>query len=130
MADAPLIQREISAYKDLEALIAERAKREFEIELQFEKRVEKEENEYQAESASLHSRFRSEIERLKGEYQQAKAKINAIVDDLIARHGPDAEDWARGYEEEQWCRSNTYEQGKWRRVRRELWRRYHAGEWE
>ena len=59
-----------------------------------------------------------------------KAKINAIVDDLIARHGPDAEDWARGYEEEQWYRSDTYEQGKWRRVRRELWRRYHAGEWE
>ncbi|NRG17578.1 hypothetical protein HPQ64_07745 [Rhizobiales bacterium] len=59
-----------------------------------------------------------------------KAKINAIVDDLIAQHGPDAEDWARGYEEEQWYRSDTYEQGKWRRVRRELWRRYHAGEWE
>lgn len=59
-----------------------------------------------------------------------KAQINAIVDDLIAKHGSDAEDWARGYEEEAWNRSETFEQGKWRRVRRELWRRYEAGEWE
>lgn len=59
-----------------------------------------------------------------------KVEINAFVDDLIDKHGPDAEDWARGYKEDAWHRSNTYEQGKWRRVRRELWRRYKAGEWE
>lgn len=59
-----------------------------------------------------------------------KVEINAIVDELITKHGPDAEDWARGYEEEAWNRSNTFEQGKWRRVRRELWRRYREGEWE
>lgn len=59
-----------------------------------------------------------------------KIEINAIVDDLIAKHGPDAEDWARGYEEDAWNRSHTFEQGKWRRVRRELWRRYKTGEWE
>jgi hypothetical protein len=59
-----------------------------------------------------------------------KAEINAIVDELIEKHGPDAEDWARGYEEEAWYRSEIFEQGKWRRIRRELWRRYEAGEWE
>ncbi len=59
-----------------------------------------------------------------------KAEINAIVDKLIAEHGPAAEDRARGYEEEAWSRSDTYEQGKWRRVRRELWRRYREGGWE
>lgn len=59
-----------------------------------------------------------------------KSEIHAIVDDLIAQHGPDAEDWARGHEEDAWNRSDTFEQGRWRRVRRELWRRYKAGEWE
>ena len=59
-----------------------------------------------------------------------KAKINAIVDDLIALHGPDAEEMAYIEEDRAWRYSDTYEQGKWRRVRRELWRRYHAGEWE
>lgn len=59
-----------------------------------------------------------------------KAEIHTIVDELIVEHGPDAEDWARGYEEDAWNRSDTYGQGKWRRVRRELWRRYRAGEWE
>ncbi|MCD7059120.1 hypothetical protein [Pelagibacterium xiamenense] len=59
-----------------------------------------------------------------------KPEIDAVVDALIEKHGPDAEDWARGYEEEGWYRSDTYLQGKWRRVRRELWRRYEAGEWD
>ncbi len=59
-----------------------------------------------------------------------KAEINAIVDELIEKHGPDAEDWARRYEEDAWNKSDTYDQGKWRRIRRELWRRYKTGEWE
>ncbi len=59
-----------------------------------------------------------------------KSEIHAIVDGLIAQHGPDAEDWARGYEEDAGNRSDTFEQGRWRRVRRELWRRHHADEWE
>lgn len=59
-----------------------------------------------------------------------KGVIMAQVDELIAKHGPDAEDVARWYEEGAWHRSDTYEQGQWRRVRRELWRRYKAGEWE
>ncbi|WP_173935157.1 hypothetical protein [Chelativorans sp. Marseille-P2723] len=59
-----------------------------------------------------------------------KAEIDAIVDELIDRHGPDAEDWARSYEEEAWHRSDIVQQGRWRRIRRELWRRHRVGEWE
>lgn len=59
-----------------------------------------------------------------------KAEIDAIVDDLIATYGPRAEEFAYR-EEDHACRySHTFKQGKWRRVRRELWRRYEAGEWE
>ncbi len=59
-----------------------------------------------------------------------KEDINAIVDELIAKHGPDAEQFAYIEEDAAWRRSNTVEQGKWRRVRKELWRRHKAGEWE
>lgn len=59
-----------------------------------------------------------------------KSEIKAVVDDLIAKHGPDAEEKAYAEEDRAWRYSDTYEQGKWRRVRRELWRRYEAGEWE
>ena len=59
-----------------------------------------------------------------------KVEINAIVDDLIAKHGPRAEEMAYIEEDRAWRYSDTFEQGKWRRVRRELWRRYDAGEWE
>lgn len=59
-----------------------------------------------------------------------KADINATVDDLIVKHGPRAEEMAYAEEDRAWRYSNTYEQGKWRRVRRELWRRYEAGEWD
>ena len=59
-----------------------------------------------------------------------KAEINAIVDDLIEKHGPRAEEIAFIEEDRAWRYTDTYEQGKWRRVRRELWRRYKAGEWE
>lgn len=59
-----------------------------------------------------------------------KEEINMLVDDLIVEHGPDAEDVARAYEEGAWHRCDTFDQGRLRRVRRELWRRYRAGEWE
>ena len=97
MPDAPLIHQEIGAFKDLEKLIAARAKREFEIELTFEKRVEKQELAYQEASTSLHARFRSQIERLKAEYhsnaqplgdhmsggfERSLAKLTAMIDAL------------------------------------------------
>lgn len=59
-----------------------------------------------------------------------KAEIDSIADRLIADHGPDAESAAYAEEERAWYDSDTYEQGRWRRVRRELWRRYERGEWE
>lgn len=59
-----------------------------------------------------------------------RADIDAIADALVARHGPDAEEIACTEEDRAWRRSDTFEQGIWRRVRRELWRRYEAGEWE
>lgn len=59
-----------------------------------------------------------------------RSEVNAIVDLLIAEHGPRAEEMAYLEEDRAWNDSNTYEQGRWRRVRRELWRRYERGEWE
>jgi len=59
-----------------------------------------------------------------------KEEINAIADELIEKHGPDAEKFAYIEEDAAWRRSNTFEQGKWRRVCKELWRRHKAGEWE
>jgi hypothetical protein len=59
-----------------------------------------------------------------------QSEINAMVDDFIARHGPRAEEMAFIEEDRAWRYTETFKQGKWRRVRRELWRRYETGEWE
>jgi len=59
-----------------------------------------------------------------------KAKIDAMADVLIARYGPNAENMTFGEEDRAWRYSDTFKQGVLRRVRRELWRRYEAGEWE
>jgi hypothetical protein len=59
-----------------------------------------------------------------------KADIDRMVDALIAEHGERAEDVAMMEEDRAWRRSDTLKQGIWRRVRRELWRRYDAGEWK
>ena len=50
-------------------------------------------------------------------------EIDTIADQLIEKHGPDAEQHAFIEEDAAWRRSNTVAQGKWRRVRRELERR-------
>jgi hypothetical protein len=59
-----------------------------------------------------------------------RTEINATVDELIAQYGPRAEEMAFIEENRAWRYTDTYQQGKWRRVRRELWRRYRAGEWQ
>ena len=46
-----------------------------------------------------------------------KAKIDAMVDALIARYGPDAEQMTFGEEDRAWRYSNTFKQGILRRVR-------------
>lgn len=59
-----------------------------------------------------------------------KGDIDRMVDALIAEHGERAEDVAMMEEDRAWRYSDTLKQGIWRRVRRELWRRYDAGEWK
>ena len=59
-----------------------------------------------------------------------KAKIDAMADALIARYGPNAEKMTYAEEDRAWRYSETVKQGVLRRVRRELWRRYEADEWE
>lgn len=60
----------------------------------------------------------------------SREEINSIADELIEKHGPDAREKAFIEEDAAWRRSNMIEQGKWRRVRKELWRRHKAGERE
>ena len=50
------------------------------------------------------------------------------ADELIARHGERAEERAFAEEDRAWRRFEHREQGKWHRVRRELWRRRTAAE--
>mgnify|MGYP006921600374 CR=1 FL=1 len=52
-----------------------------------------------------------------------KTEIKAIADELIAKHGPRAEEIAYIEEDRAWRYCDTFQQGKWRRVRRELRRR-------
>src|SRR5690554_1248493 len=56
--------------------------------------------------------------------------IKAAADDLAAKYGPCAEEIAFMEEDRAWRYSEIFEQGRWHRIRRELWRRYEAGEWE
>jgi hypothetical protein len=59
-----------------------------------------------------------------------KDDIDALADNLIALHGPHAEDVALTKEYRAWRHSRACERGQWHRVRRELWRRYEDGDWE
>ena len=59
----------------------------------------------------------------------ALAEIKAEADGLIAQYGSRAEEIAFIEEDRAWRYSQTFQQGKWHRVRKELWRRYDAGEW-
>lgn len=58
-----------------------------------------------------------------------KAEIERLADELTARYGPRAEQMAYVEEDRAWRYCDPFEEGKWRRVRHELWRRYDAGEW-
>jgi len=50
-----------------------------------------------------------------------QAEIDRLVADMLTK--PDPEQAAFAEEHAAWCRSDTFEQGKWRRVRRELRKR-------
>jgi hypothetical protein len=48
------------------------------------------------------------------------SEIKRLADDLIERHGERAEEFAAMEEDRAWRYSRSFEQRKWRRVRREL----------
>lgn len=57
-------------------------------------------------------------------------EIKLEADRLIEQYGSRAEEIAFIEEDSAWRYSQTVQQGKWHRVRKELWRRYDAGEWK
>ncbi|ATN32983.1 hypothetical protein ACO34A_04105 [Rhizobium sp. ACO-34A] len=52
-----------------------------------------------------------------------RAEIKRMADELLEKHGERAEEMAFIEEDRAWRYSQTFEQGKWRRVRKELERR-------
>ena len=52
-----------------------------------------------------------------------RAEIEKLVDELIDKHGERAEEFAAIEEDRAWRYSQNFDQGKWRRVRKELERR-------
>ncbi len=57
-------------------------------------------------------------------------EIRVLADEMVASYGPRAEEIALIEEDSAWRSSEAFEQGKWHRVRRELWRRHAAGAWD
>jgi hypothetical protein len=52
-----------------------------------------------------------------------RAEIEQVADELIHKHGERAEEFAAIEEDRAWRYSQSFEQGKWRRLRKELERR-------
>ncbi len=75
MPESPLIQKEVAALTDLEALIARRAKTETEVEQNFKRRRDREEQEHQQAARELSKRGQAEIAALEAEYVKVKAAI-------------------------------------------------------
>src|SRR5271165_3566638 len=75
MPESPLIQKEVAALTDLEALIAARAKGETETELVFHRRREREDQEYRAASRQLSGSYKAEKAALEAEYQRRRDEI-------------------------------------------------------
>ena len=78
MPESPLIQIETNSLNDLEALIADRAKREAEIELGFGRRKDREKKEYQAASQQLAEKYKVDDESLKAEYARKRQEVAAV----------------------------------------------------
>ena len=75
MPESPLVQKETVALTDLEALIADRAKRESETELGFRKRIEREEAEYKAAARQLAAKYKVDSESLEAQYCRARDEV-------------------------------------------------------
>lgn len=54
-------------------------------------------------------------------------EIEAMADDVMRNHPSDREEWAFMEEHAAWHRSHSFEQGKWRRVRKLIRRRLSHG---
>src|SRR5271157_755037 len=80
MPESPLVQKEVLALTDLEALIAARAKGETETELVFHRRREKEEREFQSASHQRSARYKTEKAALEAEYQERLQTIGQTFD--------------------------------------------------
>ncbi len=78
MPESPLIQIETNSLNDLEALIADRAKREADIELGFGRRRDREKKEYQAEAQQLAGKFQLDDQTLKAEYARKRQEVAAV----------------------------------------------------
>lgn len=52
-----------------------------------------------------------------------RKEIERLADDLTEKHGARAEEFAAMEEDRAWRYSQNFDQGKWRRVRKELERR-------
>jgi hypothetical protein len=51
-----------------------------------------------------------------------RSEIDLLAAEMIARHGGRAEEVAFSEEHLAWRNSEPFEQGKWRRVRKRIWR--------
>jgi hypothetical protein len=49
-----------------------------------------------------------------------RAEIDALAAELLARHGPGAEEVAAAEEGQAWRNSDPFERGKWRQVRKRI----------
>lgn len=52
-----------------------------------------------------------------------REEIEAMAEEVMRKHPEDPEEWAFMEEHAAWCRSHTFEQGKWHRVRKVIRRR-------
>ncbi|MDG3004692.1 FtsK/SpoIIIE domain-containing protein [Paludisphaera mucosa] len=75
MPESPLVQKEVAALTDLEGLIAQRAKVETEVEQNFKRRRDREEQEHRQAAQELAARYKAESEALQSEYDKVRAAI-------------------------------------------------------
>jgi len=75
MPESPLIQKEVDALADLEGLIAQRAKVETEVEQNFKRRRDREEQEHRQAVQEFSARTKAEAAALQAEYDKVRAAI-------------------------------------------------------
>ncbi|QEH37082.1 FtsK-like domain-containing protein [Aquisphaera giovannonii] len=80
MPESPLVRKEIDALNGLEALIAARSKEESETEQVFQRRREREEQEYRASAQKRTSRYKAERSELEAQYNKARDGIGKAAD--------------------------------------------------